>query len=274
MSYTHLAGRLIEIQRSLVGPPAVDIAQSTDGLAVTDDGTVTDIDGNPTAVVDELVAQYSEKFGDVTVDRFRSAATEFEDELDLPPPLQDGGAATDAGDPDASTDSPVDGEKASPREDDDTQPAPTASGSTSTDTSEEPVPEADVNGTGARTDSVTVGPVPEQADHAEEASSRDPVTLEFSADGTTVDEDDADPASVYLMAETDRDWQVPISVADAIAQPVARASNLDRDEIAVADYVDPEQVLSALLSDESTPLSFEVEDLAVEFHPDGSVRVH
>lgn len=87
MSYEHLAGRLVETQRSMIGQPAIEIAQSVDGLAVTDDGNVTGIDGDRRAVVDELVSRYADMLGGPARTRLRTAAAEFEEELVLPASL-------------------------------------------------------------------------------------------------------------------------------------------------------------------------------------------
>ena len=87
MSYKHLAGRLIETQRSMLGGPAIDIARSTDGISVTGDGTVTGIEGDGREVVDELAHRYTDMLGDAAESRLLAAAAEFEDELALPPSL-------------------------------------------------------------------------------------------------------------------------------------------------------------------------------------------
>jgi hypothetical protein len=84
MSYEHLVGRLVETQRSLLGQRAVDIAQSIEGLTVTDDGTVSAMTGDRRAVVARLVDRYVSVLGGPAEQRLRSAATEFEDEVVLP----------------------------------------------------------------------------------------------------------------------------------------------------------------------------------------------
>jgi len=87
MSYKHLAGRLIETQRSMLGEPAIEIARSTEGITVTDDGTVTGVEGEGRAVVDELARRYTDMLGDAAEMRLLAAAREFEGELALPPSL-------------------------------------------------------------------------------------------------------------------------------------------------------------------------------------------
>jgi|GEM_PF-1141552 len=87
MSYKHLAGRLIETQRSMLGDPAIDIARSTEGITVTDDGNVAAVDGDGRVVVDELARRYTGMLGDAAENRLMAAAREFEDELTLPPSL-------------------------------------------------------------------------------------------------------------------------------------------------------------------------------------------
>ncbi|MFC6975493.1 HalOD1 output domain-containing protein [Halomicroarcula sp. GCM10025709] len=84
MSYEHLVGRLVETQRSLLGQRAIDIAQSIEGLTVTDDGTVASMTGDRRAVVERLVDSYVSVLGAPAEQRLRSAATEFEAEVVLP----------------------------------------------------------------------------------------------------------------------------------------------------------------------------------------------
>ena len=87
MSYKHLAGRLIETQRSMLGEPAIEIARSTEGITVTDDGNVAAVDGDGRVVVDELARRYTDMLGGAAETRLLAAAREFEDELALPPSL-------------------------------------------------------------------------------------------------------------------------------------------------------------------------------------------
>lgn len=103
MSYTHLAGRLIEVQRSMLGQPAVTIARSLDGLQVTPDGNVTDIKGERAAVVERLFDRYTEMLGDPAERRLRTATGEFADELDLPAKLLPDDYETDNAIDDATT---------------------------------------------------------------------------------------------------------------------------------------------------------------------------
>src|SRR6056297_3005137 len=94
MSYNHLAGRLIEIQRSMLGQPAITIAQSIEGLSVSSDGNVENIEGDGREIVGALFEQYTQMLGDPAENRLRTAAAEFE-ELDLPSTL-DGSAADES----------------------------------------------------------------------------------------------------------------------------------------------------------------------------------
>src|SRR6056297_2799373 len=106
MSYNHLAGRLIEIQRSMLGQPAITIAQSIEGLSVSSDGNVENIEGDGREIVGTLFEQYTQMLGDPAENRLRTAAAEFE-ELDLPPAL--GGSPADEASPeDERRDSPSD----------------------------------------------------------------------------------------------------------------------------------------------------------------------
>jgi hypothetical protein len=106
MSYKHLAGRLIETQRSMLGEPAIEIARSTEGITVTDDGTVTGVEGDGRAVVDELARRYTDMLGSAAEMRLLAAAREFEDELSLPASLG-GHADVDPAHRDPSTHDPA-----------------------------------------------------------------------------------------------------------------------------------------------------------------------
>jgi len=120
MSYEHLAGRLIETQRSLLGQRAVDIAQSVDGLSVTDDGTVADVADEDREVLAALVDEYTAVLGQPAESRFQAAISEFEDEVVLPenlggpadPPAADGDGTEEAtGAADTDTDEVVGGQQ-------------------------------------------------------------------------------------------------------------------------------------------------------------------
>jgi uncharacterized protein YbjQ (UPF0145 family) len=101
MSYEHLAGRLIETQRSLLGQRAVDIAQDVDGLTVTAGGNVTDVVDDDRDVIGTLVDRYVSVLGRPAQQRLQSAATEFEAEVVLPANL---GGPTSVPTPDGSSD--------------------------------------------------------------------------------------------------------------------------------------------------------------------------
>lgn len=84
MSYEHLAGRLIETQRSLLGQRAIEIAQSVEGLSVNNDGTVVDVTDDDREVIGALVDTYVAEIGQPAMSRLQSASAEFEDEVVLP----------------------------------------------------------------------------------------------------------------------------------------------------------------------------------------------
>ena len=125
MSYNHLAGRLIEIQRSMLGQPAITIAQSIEGISVSDDGNVEHIEGDGREIIGLLFERYTQMLGDPAENRLRTAAAEFE-ELDLPPAL--GGSPADDSSPDetdrdsGSDDGATSIEIESPSGDGDSQP--------------------------------------------------------------------------------------------------------------------------------------------------------
>jgi hypothetical protein len=268
MSYTHLAGRLIETQRSMLGQPAIDIAQSVEGLTVTDDGNVTGIDGDERAVVGVLADRYARMLGTAAEARLRTAAEEFADELLLPPAL---GGPEDADD-DAETDAPADR----------TAPVSTAAepAEPAADTAQAVEPSDGETTDGETTDENGAGP-PVLLTH-DELEDADPpaggtVLVEYQplTDFDGIDPEKRDLGSVYLVRSIEADWMVPISVEDAIIDAVAGATDLGREDLdEVAAYVDSEQVLSVLGTGSGVSSSFEVEDHTVRVFASGTVRIH
>jgi hypothetical protein len=145
MSYKHLAGRLIETQRSMLGEPAIDIARSTEGITVTDDGNVAAVDGDARAAVDELARRYTGMLGEAAENRLMAAAREFEGELVLPPSLG-GPEEFDAGHRDPAAHDP-------------SGDGPAARDSTEADSADDAATEVDSAGTAAPdVDSQVTGP--------------------------------------------------------------------------------------------------------------------
>jgi hypothetical protein len=275
MSYKHLAGRLVETQRSMLGQPAIEIAQSIDGLTVTDDGNVTSVDGDGRETIDELVERYSDVLGGPARERLRTAATEFEGELDLPSSLGGPGVSAEGGESDEDEEpseppgTPI--KVRSPR-----GPDPGGQKATAELTAEATV-EIRRSMRGVVT-GTTSGPLRERNGSSDAgASLGEPVIVNYTTPGNTTREDYAsgDVTSVFLLIEDEDDWQSPITVQDAVLDAVAEATDLRRDDLGdVADYVDPDCVLSVLGSDGAVPISFEVEGLTVTLHPGGMLQLH
>ncbi|ELZ21764.1 hypothetical protein C475_18496 [Halosimplex carlsbadense 2-9-1] len=266
MSYEHLAGRLIETQRSMLGPSAVDIARSIGGIAVDDDGTVTEIGDDKRAAVDTLARRYVDMLGDAAESRLRSAAREFEDELLLPPSL---------GGPDPSE---------RPRHDR-AAPGPGTAASPSAG-----------HATGAVSDggTVAVGPSPTDdefsdaidrtngvesggpsGDDSEVDTVSEPVTVEYTvaSDLSGVVADDLD--SVYLLPESGDGWQAPISVERAVVDLVSETATVSDATVAgVVDAIDPMRLVATLDGDAGETVSFVHDGIAVTFHRSGSLAVH
>lgn len=299
MSYKHLAGRLVETQRSMLGQPAIEIAQSIDGLTVTDDGNVTSVDGDERETIDEMVERYSDVLGGPARGRLQTAAAEFEDELDLPPSLGGPDHLPGAGDGDNSS------ESAEAGEDDNSGGSAEAGESDADEESSEPpgtpitvrsprgpdpsgreetaelTAEATVEIRRSMREVVTgttSGALGERSGRPDAgASLGEPVIVNYTTPGNTTREDYAsgDLTSVFLLIEDEDNWQSPISVQDAVLDAVAEATDLRRDDLGdVADYVDPDCVLSVLGSDGAVPLSFGVEGLTVTLHPGGMLQLH
>lgn len=266
MSYTHLAGRLIETQRSMLGESAIEIARSTEGITVTDDGTVETIEGDERAVVGELVEQYKTLLGGAAEHRLLTAAREFEDELVLPAAL--GGPDTVT----ASDRSPRAGgrpavDSASARE---PSEAVSDGGTVAVDRGSEPGP----SGIGHTGDGDANAGV--QSDAADPISTESPVTVEYTvASSITEPDPGADLDDVYLMPDSASGWQAPVTVSDAFVDAVDEATGLDEDALdAVEEYVDVERLLATLNGESGEMVSFGVEEFTVTFHRSGSLAVH
>lgn len=238
MSYNHLAGRLIEVQRSMLGQPAITIAQSIEGIAVSNDGNVETIEGDGREIVGQLFERYTQMLGDPAENRLRTAATEFEGELDLPPALG-GSTSDDAPDTADSEDDTVDSDATS---------------------IEIESPSTDQDSPAETGDAV-----------AEPRTLRREYEIQ---DGTYTDAPgDSDLSDVYLLREEDG-WQVPISVEEAIAEAVASTAGRRDEEVGrIGEYTEPGEILSVLGSETETVASFEIDDSVVVVHPSGTIAV-
>lgn len=271
MSYKYLAGRLIETQRSMIGEPAVRVAQSIEELAVTDDGTVRAVDGDGYNVVAELSDRYTDILGNAAEDRLVAAANEFEADLLLPPALggpedpadglRDGAAARpnsagEASDP-ASVGVASDGGTVAMHAD-----AHGASG-TQDETTENP---SEPSGPATQSD----GPEPE-------VSVPEPVTFEYTLASSISDAEyaETDLASAYLMPEGDSEWQTPVTIEAAVVDAITTATDLAAADVPTPiDSIDRERLFATLDDEYGETVSFGVAGVTVTFHRSGSLAVH
>lgn len=253
MSYNHLAGRLIEIQRSMLGQPAITIAQSIEGLSVSDDGNVERIEGDGREIIGLLFERYTQMLGDPAENRLRTAAAEFE-ELDLPPAL--GGSAANESSPEEKDRDSVSDDGATSIE----IQSPSGYRDSRPDTSTaEAALETETDGKGGAVET-----------EAELGTLQWEYTIQA---GTYTGDENSDLREVYLLREEDG-WQVPISVEEAIVDAVATTAGRRDEEIGrIDEYTEPAEILSVLGSETETVASFEIGDVVVAVHPSGTIAV-
>lgn len=260
MSYTHLAGRLIEVQRSMLGQPAITIAQSIDGLHVSPDGNVSNIDGDEREIIATLFERYTEMLGDPAENRLRTAAVEFEDELELPAGLCAADATQETTDTDESSTSDDSGAEA---DGDDQIDDATSIEIQSPDGAED------------SPDPATVEPALESAASADGDTPTEPIRKEYTLQQSSepVPGDEPDLENVYLLRE-EGGWHVPISVEEAIVDAVTGQAGLGDDELdCIGEYAETGEIVSVLGSETETVASFEVGTAVVVVHPSGTIAV-
>ena len=71
------AKRIVEEQASIIGPLAVEQAKKVSGLHIDLAKSEVSIDGDKTAVLENLVSQYEKLFGRASVEVCRQAISEF-----------------------------------------------------------------------------------------------------------------------------------------------------------------------------------------------------
>jgi hypothetical protein len=267
MSYEHLAGRLIETQRSMLGPSAVEIARSTGGIAVDDDGTVTEIEDDKRAAVGTLARRYVDMLGDAAEDRLHSAAREFEDELVLPPAL---------GGPDPSERPAVD--RAAPEPVGTDAPGRPVAGAVS-DGGTVTVEPASAGDQFADAVDPSAEPAtgPEPANATETGTVPEPVTVEYTVasdlDAALADENVL--ASVYLLPESDDGWQAPVSVERAVVDLVSETTTLHEAAVdSLVAAIDPARLVATFDGEAGETVSFVHGGITVTFHRSGSLAVH
>ena len=72
--YAQIVERIIKQQESIIGPIAVEQAEHVQNLKVDWDKKDISIVGNGAKVIDDLVGQYKELFGKISVEVCREAA--------------------------------------------------------------------------------------------------------------------------------------------------------------------------------------------------------
>lgn len=71
--FDQIAEKIIEQQESIIGPVAVEQAKLVEELHINWQQHDVDIEGNPQAAIDELIAQYKELFGQLAVQASKDA---------------------------------------------------------------------------------------------------------------------------------------------------------------------------------------------------------
>ncbi|MBA3758129.1 hypothetical protein H0X10_00660 [Candidatus Saccharibacteria bacterium] len=80
-TYAKIAVEIISYQEAIIGPVAVEQAQFVDGLQLDWDKHEATISGDKMNVIDKLVEQYKNLFGQISVEVCKDAASKFLGEL-------------------------------------------------------------------------------------------------------------------------------------------------------------------------------------------------
>jgi len=73
--YAQIASKIIKQQESIIGPVAIEQAQAIGGLELNWGKELVTITGNGQQVVDRLVRQYKNLFGQISVEVCKEAAS-------------------------------------------------------------------------------------------------------------------------------------------------------------------------------------------------------
>lgn len=79
-AFEQAAERIIHQQQGIIGPVAIEQARKVKGLEVNSDGQVS-IMGDKTSILEKLVEQYKELFGQISVEVCKEAAGAALDKL-------------------------------------------------------------------------------------------------------------------------------------------------------------------------------------------------
>jgi hypothetical protein len=72
--FDQIAKKIIEQQETIIGPVAIEQAKQISGLKIDWPKHSVDIKGNPQAVIDDLIKQFKELFGQIAVQVSKEAA--------------------------------------------------------------------------------------------------------------------------------------------------------------------------------------------------------
>lgn len=75
--YNQIAQKIIEAQEQIIGPVAIQQAERVPLLVVDWQDHKVSINGNGAQVIDELVEQYKELFGQIAVQTCRESASRY-----------------------------------------------------------------------------------------------------------------------------------------------------------------------------------------------------
>lgn len=79
--YSQIVERIIKQQESIIGPIAIEQAEHVSNLKVDWDKKDITVSGDGAKVIDDLVGQYKELFGKISVEVCREAAEPLIDKL-------------------------------------------------------------------------------------------------------------------------------------------------------------------------------------------------
>jgi hypothetical protein len=198
--------------------------------------------------------------GDPAVYRLRTAAIEFEDEVEIPTALGSGDdteTTADTASPDKSTSEAPD--EAGDDQIDDATSIEIQSPDSAKDSP----------------DPSTVEPALESTANSDADPPTEPIrkeyTLQQRPDPAAGEESDL--GNVYLLRE-EGGWHVPISVEEAIVDAVTDKAGLGDDELnGIGEYAETGEIVSVLGSETETVASFEVGTAVVVVHPSGTIAV-
>ena len=88
MSYNALIEDIVGAQENILGDAAIDIGQQVDGLTVTGEGVVQEVNRDGVAIVDDLVSAYVDELGAAAVVTLKPVASDYADDLELPGSLE------------------------------------------------------------------------------------------------------------------------------------------------------------------------------------------